>query len=111
MQIGSFFCIVNGYEGIIEMVMFDICILIVLVEQSDVDKVFDWCVYCGDGGEGLEIGVGWNEIGECVGDYVLLCIDDFVFVQLICVVLFQSIVDKLVWLLCWNCQLKLCEQD
>lgn len=72
MQIGSFFRTANGYEGIIETATLDIRISIVPAEQSDADKAPDWRVLRGDGGEGTEIGAGWNETGERAGDYVSL---------------------------------------
>ena len=76
MQIGSFFRTAKGYEGIIETATLDIRISIVPAEQSDADKAPDWRVHRGDGGEGPEIGAGWNESGERAGNYVSLRIDD-----------------------------------
>ena len=64
MHIGSFFRTPNGYEGIIETATLDIRISIVPAEPSDADKAPDWRVHRGDGGEGPEIGAGWNETGE-----------------------------------------------
>ena len=111
MQIGSFFRTANGYEGIIETATLDIRISIVPAEASDGDKAPDWRVHRGDGGEGPEIGAGWNETGERAGDYVSLRIDDPAFAQPIRAALFQNTGDKSAWSLRWNRQPKTREQD
>ena len=75
MQIGSFFRIASGYEGIIETATLDIRISIVPADPTDAEKAPDWRVHRGDS-EGPEIGAGWNETGERAGEYVSLRIDD-----------------------------------
>jgi uncharacterized protein (DUF736 family) len=111
MQIGSFFRTANGYEGIIETATLDIRISIIPADPADADKAPDWRIYRGDGGDGPEIGAGWNETGERAGDYVSLRIDDPAFAQPIRAALFQNANDKSAWSLRWNRQPKSREQD
>ena len=101
----------NGYAGRVRLFGIDEAITLVETEPSDADNAPNWRIHRGDGGEGPEIGAGWNETGERAGDYVSLRIDDPAFAQPIRAALFQNTGDKSTWSLRWSRQPKSREQD
>ena len=101
-QIGNFERTAIGYDGRIHTFLVDERISIVPAEAGDAENAPDWRVYLGTHDTGLEIGAGWNRIGEKAGAYISLQIDCPSLPQPIHANLFQSNSKDGLHHLLWN---------
>lgn len=101
-QIGSFERTSHDFEGRIHTFGIDAAISIVPAEAGDAENAPDWRVYLGAHETGLEIGAGWNRIGDKAGAYISLQIDCPSLPQPIHANLFQSNSGQGLHHLLWN---------
>ena len=73
--IGNFRRSGDTYDGHLHTLNLDMDLHIVPAEGSDSENAPDWRVLAGDATTGLEVGAGWNRIGEKAGAYLALVID------------------------------------
>lgn len=109
-QIGRFVRTQSGFTGRIRTLTFYRGLSLVPVDSSDAENAPDYRIHLG-GGDGPEIGAGWNRVGEKAGEYVSLVIDDPVLPQPIHANLFQSTDSGSAWVLSWNRPPKHSERD
>ena len=100
-QIGRFTRTADGFQGHIETLSLkgELCLV---PADAGAENAPDYRVHLGADGEGLEVGAGWNRIGERAGAYVSLLIDDPALIHPIHANLFQSNRDSQDHSLIWN---------
>lgn len=76
MQIGSFMKTSDGYEGRIQSLTLDAPVSLIPAQNSDAENAPQWRLLHGDAELGIEIGAGWNRIGERAGAYIAVQFDD-----------------------------------
>jgi len=76
MIIGFFHRSGNGYVGRLRSLTQDVELSILPAAAGGDDGTPSWRLCLGCEGEGAEIGVGWNRVGEVAGAYIALQIND-----------------------------------
>jgi uncharacterized protein (DUF736 family) len=92
----------DGFDGRLHTLNIDVGLRIVSSDQTDNDHAPAWRVIAGDAAAGLEVGAGWNRIGEQAGAYLSLVIDCPSLAQPIRANLFPAHDDTGDHVLVWN---------
>ena len=101
-HIGSFKRTTGGYTGRLCTLTLDVELTLVTLDKSDAGNAPDYRIHLGDDSDGPAVGAGWKRRGKKAGAYVVLLIDDPVFMHPIRASLFQADADGSRFHLLWN---------
>lgn len=99
--IGQFTRTDTGFSGRLRTLRLDQPLSLTPAEPSDAENAPDYRIRIG-GEDGPDIGAGWKRKSDKAGDYVSLLIDDPTLDAPVFANLFQSTVDRTLWLLTWS---------
>ncbi len=74
--IGTFTATPTGFEGRLHTLSLDVELTIVAQDPGDNAKAPTYRVFRGEGDEAIEVGAGWEHVGEKAGAFIVLVIDD-----------------------------------
>ncbi|MBO6767322.1 MAG: DUF736 domain-containing protein [Erythrobacter sp.] len=98
--IGIFTATSDGFEGRLQTLSIDRELSIVPAETHESGNAPDYRIMAGEGDCAIEVGAGWNRVGEKAGAYVAVLIDDPALVQPLRANLFKS--DEPAHVLMWS---------
>lgn len=90
-----------GYVGQLRTLKLDQALSLTPADPSEAENAPDYRIRLG-GEDGPDVGAAWKRKSDKAGDYVALLIDDPTLGAPIFANLFQSTVDRTLWLLTWS---------
>jgi uncharacterized protein (DUF736 family) len=99
--IGQFTRLDAGFAGRLRTLRLDQALSLTPADPSEAENAPDYRVRLGDE-HGPDIGAAWKRKSDKAGDYVALVIDDPTLGAPIFANLFQSTIDRALWLLTWS---------
>ena len=90
-----------GFAGRVRTLRLDQALSLTPADLSEAENAPDYRIRLG-GEDGVDIGAAWKRKSDKAGDYVSLMIDDPTLGAPIFANLFQSTVDRTLWLLTWS---------
>jgi uncharacterized protein (DUF736 family) len=99
--IGQFTRDSAGFAGRLRTLRLDQPLNLIPAETSEAENAPDYRIRLG-GEDGPDVGAAWKRKSDKAGDYLSLLIDDPTLAAPINANLFQSTVDRTLWLLTWS---------